>query len=404
MKKHIMTGGVCAPKGFMASGVAADINCRGNDKKDLALIFSEVPAVAAAVFTTNRVKAAPITLTQSHLQEGLTQAVIINARNANSCTGEQGERDALAMAHLTADALHIAANRVAVASTGLIGVPLPMNRLERGIPLAKEALSVEGGHLAAQAIMTTDTYPKEIAIQIELGGGTVTIGGMAKGSGMVNPNMATVLGFITTDAKISLEALQVALKRANEKSFNMITVDGDTSTNDMILIMANGLSNTQEIQLDTPLFDEFLLALEHVLIHLAKEVARDGEGATKLLEVRIEGAACVSHARKAAQAVCNSLLVKTALFGRDANWGRILCALGYSGAEFDPQKVDLYLGDLVVMKRGTPLQFDEEAALLVLSEHEVVIVANLQNGEACATGWGCDLSYDYVRINGAYRT
>ncbi len=402
-KKHV-DGGICAPLGFTAAGVAADINSKGNSKKDVALIFSEVPAMAAGVFTLNAVKAAPVLVTQKVLKHGALQAVVINSRNANACTGEQGMKDAHEMGILTAHALGIEKEMVAVSSTGVIGVPLLMDRVAKGIAVAAQNLSKEGNSDAAAAIMTTDTFTKQIAIQIELSGSVITIGGTSKGSGMVHPNMATILGFITTDAKISPSALQAALSKGNEKSFNMISVDGDTSTNDMLLIMANGLSGNPEIQIGTPEFEEFTLALEYVLIYLAKEIARDGEGATKLLEVKIIGAMSEAEAKIAARAVCSSLLVKTAIFGRDANWGRILCALGYSGAHFDPSKVNLYIGDVQVMEKGTPLLFDEEAALKVLSQNEVAILGDLQSGNATAISWGCDLSYDYVKINGAYRT
>ncbi len=402
-KKHI-EGGICAPLGFKASGVAADINGKGNSKKDVALIFSEVAAISAGVFTLNAVKAAPILVTTEVLKNKVLQAVVINSRNANSCTGEQGLKDAKEMCRLTAHSLGIKEAMVAVSSTGVIGLPLPMERIEKGILSAATALKADGSHDAAAAIMTTDTFPKQVAIQMELGTSTITIGGISKGSGMVHPNMATILGFITTDAKISPEALQAALKKGNENSFNMISVDGDTSTNDMLLIMANGLSGNVEIQIDTPEFEEFTLALEYVLVFLAKEIARDGEGATKLLEVQIIGAGSEKDAKIAARAVCSSMLVKTAIFGRDANWGRILCALGYSGAHFDPANVNLYIGDVQVMEKGTPLMFDEEAALKVLSQNEIVILGDLQSGNGSAISWGCDLSYEYVKINGAYRT
>jgi glutamate N-acetyltransferase / amino-acid N-acetyltransferase len=397
-------GGVCASLGFTASGVAADINGKGNSKKDIAMIFSEVPAVAAGVFTLNAVKAAPILVTQKVLKNSILQAIVINSRNANSCTGEQGMKDAKEMGLLTAEHLGIDKALVAISSTGVIGIPLPMQRVRKGIADAAKALSREGNCDAANAIMTTDTFPKQIAIQIEIGGFTITIGGISKGSGMIHPNMATILGFITTDAKIAPDALKVALKNGNEKSFNMISVDGDTSTNDMLLIMANGLSGNAEIRLGTPEFEEFSLALEEVLIFLAKEIARDGEGATKLLEVQIINASSAEDAKEAAKAVCSSLLVKTAIFGKDANWGRILCALGYSGAQFNPAHVNLYLGNIQVMDKGTPLSFDEQAVLNVLSQNEVVITGDLQSGNAVATSWGCDLSYDYVKINGSYRS
>lgn len=404
MNKKYIAGGISAPLGFSSSGVPADIRGKGDAKKDLALIFSEVPAVSCGVFTKNSVKAAPILVTQNTLKGGVLQAIVINSRNANACTGEQGIQDAKEMCLIAATALQIDVEKVAVSSTGLIGVLLPMPRIAAGIRFAAKHLSKTGNSDAAAAIMTTDTYPKEIAIQLELEGRIITIGGVAKGSGMVHPDMATILGFITTDAKISLDALQTALKKGNDISFNMITVDGDTSTNDMVLVMANGLAGNSEIQVGTPLFDEFSAALKEVLIFLAKEIAKDGEGATKLLEVQIQGAHSEKDARLAARAVCSSLLVKTALFGRDANWGRILCALGYSGAVFEPSRVDLYIGNVQVMKKGTPLVFDEAAALEVLSKPQVSVVADLQAGEASAVGWGCDLSYDYVKINGDYRT
>jgi len=403
MRKRVV-GSICAPLGFVASGVPADINGKGNNKKDVALIVSKIPAIASGVFTKNRVKAAPLLLTQDILGKGVLQAIVVNSRNANACTGEQGMKDALAMSSFAASCLGIDETKVAVASTGVIGMLLPMDRVTKGIKAAAEALNTQGNHDAALAIMTTDTFSKEIAIQISLGGTLVTIGGIAKGSGMVHPNMATILGFITTDAKISHEALQAALKKGNEKSFNMISVDGDTSTNDMLLIMANGAAGNAEIQIGSSFFEEFSSALDEVLIYLAKEIARDGEGATKLLEVCVQGAPSEEDARVAARAVCTSLLVKTALFGRDANWGRILCALGYSGAHFDPNKVNLHIGTVQVMQEGTPLAFDEEAALDILSQNEVVIHADLQSGESTATSWGCDLSYDYIKINGAYRT
>jgi glutamate N-acetyltransferase/amino-acid N-acetyltransferase len=399
--KHI-EGGISAPLGFQASGVLADIRGKGDTKKDVALIFSEIPAVSAGVFTVNAVKAAPVLVTQQVLAGGLLQAIVINSRNANACTGKQGMEDAFAMCSLAAEALGIDPGKVAVSSTGVIGVPMPMDRVAKGIKSAAAALNKKGNSDAAVAIMTTDTYPKEIAIQFEIGGKTITMGGVAKGSGMIHPNMATTLGFVTTDVNISLAALQTALKKGNDSSFNMITVDGDTSTNDMVLVMANGLAGNPEMNAsDLAKFSE---ALQYVLTFLAKEVVRDGEGATKLLEVLVQNAKSVEDARLGARSVCSSMLVKTALFGKDANWGRILCALGYSGAAFDPNCVDLFIGPVQVMKQGTPLPFDEAKALEVLSQTQVLVSADLHAGEASATGWGCDLSYDYVKINGAYRT
>ncbi len=397
-------GGVTAPAGFLAAGVGADIRGTGDGRKDLAVLFSRVPCAAAGTFTTNRVRAACVDLTAERVRQGSLQAVVINAGNANACTGEQGRQDAAEMAALTAKALGLEPEQVAVASTGVIGVPLPMERIRTGIRMVAVSVSAAGGEAAAEAIMTTDTRPKEYAVRVELGGTPVTIGAMAKGSGMIHPNMATMLAFVTTDANVDPAALQTALKAAVDKSFNMITVDGDTSTNDMVLAMANGLARNQRVVLGTTLYESFAEALERVLIHLAKEIARDGEGANKLLEVRVKGAPTVADARKAARAVCGSSLVKTALFGADANWGRVLAALGYSGAEFDPARVDLWVGDVQMMAAGAGLAFDEDAARQVLEQETVVITADLHSGDAEATAWGCDLSYEYVKINGSYRT
>jgi glutamate N-acetyltransferase/amino-acid N-acetyltransferase len=399
-----IAGGVAAPEGFLASGVHANIKGKGGSKKDTAILFSRVPCAAAGVYTTNIVKAAPVILTEARIAHGSVQAVVINSGNANACVGPQGMADALSMTELAARALGLEPSAVAVASTGVIGVPLPMDRVAQGIAKAGVLVSPHGGGDAAEAIMTTDTFAKQIAIRFDLGGKLVTIGAMAKGSGMIHPNMATMLGFVTTDADIDPKTLRVALKEATEKSFNMITVDGDTSTNDMVIAMANGLAHNPKVVLGTTLYESFTVALEHALIFLAKEIARDGEGATKLLEVRVKGAPTVSDARKAALSVCGSSLVKTAVFGEDANWGRVLAALGYSGAQFNPDKVDLWLGDLQMMAGGTGLAFDEAAAALVLKEKVIVFTADLQSGAAEATAWGCDLSYDYVKINGSYRT
>lgn len=399
-------GGVTAPAGFLAAGVHADVKGKGGTKKDVAVLFSRVPCAAAGVYTQSKVKAAPVVLTQQRLGQGggTIQAVVANSGNANACTGEQGWQDAVTMAEVTARALGLQPEDVAVSSTGVIGVTMPMERIAAGIRQAALLVAAEGGHDAAEAIMTTDTFSKEYAVAFELGGTMVTIGAMAKGSGMIHPNMATMLGFVTTDAAIDSGALHVALKAATEKSFNMITVDGDTSTNDMVVAMANGLAKNPKVVLGSAEYGVFAAALEQVLITLAKEIARDGEGATKLLEMRVQGAPTLADARKAAKAVCGSSLVKAALFGEDANWGRVLAALGYSGAEFDPAKVDLWVGDVAMMKAGAPLPFDEAAAAKVLAEKAVVITANLHSGAAEATAWGCDLTYDYVKINGSYRT
>jgi len=329
---------------------------------------------------------------------------VANSGNANACTGEQGMQDAADMARLAAEALGLEAAAVGVASTGVIGVHLPMERVAAGIAAAAAALSPEGGDDAAQAIMTTDTFSKQIAVQVDLGGVPVTIGAMAKGSGMIHPNMATMLGFVTTDADVEPAALRTALQKATARSFNMITVDGDTSTNDMVVALANGMAGNQKVMLCTSQYEEFAAALEHVLTYLAREIARDGEGATKLIEVQVKGAASLPDARKAARSVCGSSLVKAAVYGEDANWGRVLAALGYSGAQFNPNKVDLWLGELQMMAAGAPVAFDEEAAAQVLKGKEVCFIADLHAGEAEATAWGCDLTYDYVKINGSYRT
>lgn len=401
--EHIK-GGVTAPAGFLAAGVQADIKGKGGSKKDVAILFSKLPCAAAGVYTLNKVKAAPVVLSQQRTAAGRLQAVVVNSGNANACTGEQGMKDAIAMAELTARALGLEPEAVAVASTGVIGVPLPMDRIASGISKAAASVSPAGGADAAAAIMTTDTFDKQVALRFELGGAPVTIGAMAKGSGMIHPNMATMLGFVTTDAAIDQRTLAMALKEATDRSFNMITVDGDTSTNDMVIAMANGLAGNPTVVVGSTLFDGFATALEGALIYLAKEIARDGEGATKLLEVRVRGARSREDARKAAKSVCSSSLVKAALFGEDANWGRVLCAMGYSGADFNPDQVDLWLGPVQMMKAGAPLPFDEEAAVRVLKEKTVVFTADLHEGGYEAVAWGCDLSYDYVKINGSYRT
>jgi glutamate N-acetyltransferase/amino-acid N-acetyltransferase len=402
---EIISGGVTAPAGFLAAGVHADVKGKGGTKKDVAVLYSQARCTAAGVYTTNKVKAAPVVLCQQRTAGGGTlQAIVANSGNANACTGEQGWQDAVTMAEVAARALGLDAAAVGVASTGVIGVALPMERVTAGIKAACEALSPNGGNDAAHAIMTTDTMDKQIAVRFALGGKPVTIGAMAKGSGMIHPNMATMLGFVTTDAAVSAPALDQALKAATQTSFNMITVDGDTSTNDMVLALANGQAGNAVVEPGTAEYTVFADALEQVLVHLAKEIARDGEGATKLIEMRVKGAPTPEDARKAAKAVCGSSLTKAAVFGEDANWGRVLCALGYSGAEFDPGKVDLWLGEIPMMKAGTPVAFDEEAAAVVLKEKTVVFTADLHSGDATATAWGCDLTYDYVKINGSYRT
>lgn len=395
-------GGVTAPRGFMAAGVHAGIK---RQKKDIALVYSERPCTAAATYTTNRVKAAPLWVTEEHVRAGAIRAVVVNSGNANACTGQRGLEDARRMAEICARELGLSSSHeVVVASTGVIGTPLPMDKIEAGIVQASAALSPAGGHDAALGIMTTDTRTKEVAFVCESDGVRFRIGGMAKGSGMIHPNMATMLAFITTDAAVPKEFLQKQLKEAVDVSFNMITVDGDTSTNDMAVVLANGAEEAAQIVPGSPLAELFSRALKRVCIELAKMIAADGEGATKLVEVRVKGAKSYEDARLAVKAIANSSLVKTAVYGEDANWGRILCAAGYSGAEFDPEKTSVYLGDVAVFHRGAGVAFDEEEAKQALSGSEVVITVDLGEGKAQATGWTCDLTYDYVKINASYRT
>ena len=396
-----ITGGVTAPRGFSAAGVAAGIK---NGKKDVALLFSHRPASAAGVFTTNRVRAAPVLVTMRHLEDGMARAVVVNSGNANACNGPQGPGDAEDMAAETARRLNIPGDQVLVASTGVIGQPMPMDKVIEGIRRASAQLDPRGGVHAAAATMTTDLFAKEVAVTVEMDGCTVTMGGMAKGSGMIHPNMATMLGFVATDAAIAPGLLKSALARVVERTFNMITVDGDTSTNDMVVVLANGAAGNQLLESEGPAYTAFCAALETVCRKLAVAIARDGEGATKLLEVRVRGAATGRDARLAAKAVASSSLVKSAVFGADANWGRVLCAAGYSGAAFNPGAVDIYMGDVKVAENGGALPFDEAAASRVLGQKEVVFTIDFRQGSGAATAWGCDLTYDYVRINGSYRT
>ncbi|MEG6523368.1 bifunctional glutamate N-acetyltransferase/amino-acid acetyltransferase ArgJ [Desulfotomaculum sp. 1211_IL3151] len=397
-----IAGGVTAAKGFLASGVVAGL--KKDHKLDLAAIYSEVPASVAGVYTTNLVQAAPLELTRQRVAGGTAQAVIINAGNANACTGERGLPDAKEMTRSLAVALDLPEEYVMVASTGVIGVPLPLDKVIKAVPQATSILSKEGHSLARQAIMTTDLIAKEYALAIPMGEQVITIGGMAKGSGMIHPNMATMLCFVTTDAVISSEVLQTALKGAVDQSFNMITVDGDTSTNDMVLTLANGQAGNPEIQIGSKEFDLFYQGLLEVCTTLAKKIARDGEGATRLIEVKVTGAPSLADARLAARSVAGSNLFKAAVFGKDANWGRILCAVGYSGAKFEPTRTDIFLGDVPVSKDGGAIPFDEDLAAQALEQDPVIVTVNLKSGDDSATAWGCDLTYDYVRINGSYRT
>lgn len=400
--KVVDNGSVTSPKGFLASGVAAEIKYTG--RTDMAMVYSIVPAKAAAVYTLNKFKAAPLQVTEHNISNGTAQVMVINSGIANAGMGVTGMTQAQQMSDWTAEAAGVGKEEVIVASTGVIGLPLPMDKVQAGIAMAKAALTADGGHAAAQAIMTTDTICKEMAVAVEIGGKTVTIGAMAKGSGMINPNMATMLGFITTDAAIELDALQAAFKANIDDSFNMVSVDGDTSTNDMVAVMANGQAENPVIKLGTAEFDLFQQTLGEICIAMAKKIASDGEGATKLVAATVTGAGSVAEARLAAKAVIASSLVKTAIYGNDANWGRIACALGYSGADFDPAKVNIFIGDVQVAKDGMGLDFDEEKATAILKQQEVPLLIELNIGEGKATAWGCDLTYDYIKINADYRS
>ena len=402
----IITGGVCAAKGFQANGIHCGIR-KNHSKRDLALIYSEVPANAAAVYTTNLVKGAPLLVTKAHIADGKAQAVICNSGNANTCNAD-GIEIAEAMSELVAQQLSISASDVVVASTGVIGQRLKLDPIAAGLPTLADGLNPDGSAAAAEAIMTTDTVRKEIAVEFELGGVTCHLGGIAKGSGMIHPNMATMLVFLTTDAAISAEMLQKALSGDVAGSFNMVSIDGDTSTNDMVTILANGMAGNAEITAEGADFTAFMTALNSVTVQLCRCIAGDGEGATKLLECRVEGAQNLSIARTVAKSVICSSLLKAAMFGADANWGRVLCAIGYSGADVDVQRVDVAFkspkGIVEVCKNGAGVPFSEEEAKAVLLEKEIEILVKLNSGDAAATAWGCDLTYDYVKINGDYRT
>jgi glutamate N-acetyltransferase/amino-acid N-acetyltransferase len=400
--KEIM-GGVCAPLGFKAGGIACGI--KKNGRLDLALIASEIPATAAGIFTTNKIQAAPVIVSKKHLQKGIAQAIIANSGNANACVGPVGMQATEKMAAAAAKMLDISADLILVASTGVIGVPLPVEKVQSGLEDNPRLLSASGGNEAAKAIMTTDTFSKEAAVELELSGVGVRIGGMAKGSGMIHPNMATLLGFITSDIAIDQQLLQKALQRAGELSFNRITVDGDTSTNDSLFVLANGKAGNQKIAAVDKDYRVFEEALCYVCIQLAKMLARDGEGATKFVEIKVTGAESEAAAVQAGKSVATSNLVKTAIFGEDANWGRVLAAVGYSGINFDPATTDIYLGDLLVCRGGVGLAFDEAKAKEILRQKELLITIRLSNETKYAASiWTCDLSYDYVKINGSYRT
>ena len=403
---ELINGGVCAAKGFTASGVHCGIR-KNKTKRDLALIFSETKASAAAVYTTNLVKGAPLAVTKMHLMDGKAQAVICNSGNANTCNAD-GIEVAQKMAEITAAELGIDKEDVVVASTGVIGQPLDITPIKNGLPALKEALGDNNSEYAAEGIMTTDTVKKEVAVSFEIGGVECKIGGIAKGSGMIHPNMATMLVFITSDVAIAPEMLQKALSSEIQNTFNMVSVDGDTSTNDMVCVLANGMAGNKEITEDGEDFDAFMKALNTVTVHLCRMIAGDGEGATKLLECRVTGASDEKTAKTVAKSIICSSLTKAAMFGADANWGRVLCAIGYSGAEVDVNKVDVSFesakGIIPVCKDGAGIEFSEEIAKEILLEKEIIINVGLNSGEGSSTAWGCDLTYEYVKINGDYRT
>ena len=402
----LISGGVCAAKGFKANGVHCGIR-KNHSKKDLALIVSEQRASAAAVYTTNLVKGAPLTVTKKNISNGYAQAVICNSGNANTCNWN-GIQIAEEMCTLVAKKTGIFANDVVVASTGVIGQVLDITPIAEGMDALVEGLSTENGAAAAQAIITTDTVPKEIAVEFTLGGKTCRMGGIAKGSGMIHPNMATMLVFITTDAAISPAMLQKALSNDITKTFNMLSIDGDTSTNDMVTVLANGMAGNPEITDEGWEFETFMEALNTITIQLCRMIAGDGEGATKLLECVAVGADTEEAAKLAAKSVICSSLLKAAMFGADANWGRVLCAIGYSGADVDVSKIGVSFksakGEVVVCMNGAGVPFSEEEAKEILLEKEIEIFVSLGDGPYGATAWGCDLTYDYVKINGDYRT
>ncbi len=402
---NIVQGGICAAKGFKANGIHCGIR-KNRTKRDLALIVSEKRAAAAGVYTTNLVKGAPNIVTEQNISDGYATAVICNSGNANTCNAN-GIEIAEEMCKLTADALNIDAKDVIVASTGVIGQPLSIEPIKSGMDELVAGLGVNG-QLAAEGIMTTDTKLKEIAVSFNIGSKECKIGGIAKGSGMIHPNMATMLVFITTDVAISPEMLQKALSADIKTTFNMISVDGDTSTNDMVTVLANGMAENDMITAEGEDFDTFCKALNTVNVHLSRMIAGDGEGATKLLECRVDGAASDAVARTVAKSVICSSLTKAAMFGADANWGRVLCAIGYSGADVDITKINVSFkskaGEILVCKDGAGVDFSEELAKEILLEEEIDILVSLNNGNYSASAWGCDLTYDYVKINGDYRT
>lgn len=409
MKK--ISGGVTAPLGFAAMGLRVGIKEGNPDKKDMAMIYSSTPCVAAGTFTTNQVKAAPVKWDQDVIYNSpFVHAVVCNSGIANACTGQIGMQYCEEMARATAEALHIKKEQVLVASTGVIGAQLPMDKIVNGIGMLAPTLdeTQEGGHMAAQAIMTTDTIPKEIAYEFEIGGKTCKIGGMCKGSGMIHPNMCTMLGFIMTDVNISKDLIYQALSSDIQDTFNMVSVDGDTSTNDTVLLLANGLAGNEMITEKNEDYYKFVEALHKVNVFLSKKIAGDGEGATALFEVKIVNAESKEQAVILAKSIVTSSLTKAAIYGHDANWGRILCAMGYSNAKFNPDTVDIYFesraGKLKIVENGMATNYSEEEATKILSENEVTAIADVKMGDYEATAWGCDLTHEYVSINADYRS
>ncbi len=404
----IIDGGVNAAKGYQAYGAFAGIK---KAKKDMAFLVSEVPAKYSGTFTTNVVKAAPVLWNmETYKHQTLVKGIVVNSGNANACTGQQGIDDNKAMAVTASTILGCRPDQILIGSTGVIGVNMPIDIIVQGIKDNLDMVSdtVEAGHLAAEGIMTTDTFSKEIAVEIEIGGKTVTIGGMSKGSGMIHPNMATMLAYVTTDVNISQELLDKAVKESVDDSYNMISVDGDTSTNDMYTVLANGMAQNDLLVEEHEDYLIFKKALDYVNKHLAKQIVKDGEGATKFIEININGARSKKMAQQLAMSVATSNLVKTAFFGNDANWGRVLCAMGYSGVKFDPTKVTLTYesskGSIDLMIDGVPQKFDEDKALEIIKENGVKVNVFMEEGTSKGTAWGCDLSYEYVKINGEYRT
>lgn len=402
----IIQGGITSPKGFLASGIHCGLK-KNMLKKDLALIYSEAPAFASGVYTKNKVKGAPIYICKEHLSNKKARAIIINSGNANTCNGDDGLKKAKKMTLLQAKALKLKTDEVLVASTGVIGIPLNIDAIKDGIPLLTQNLSINGGDDASDAIMTTDTFCKKAAIKVMIDDKEIVIGAMAKGSGMIEPNMGTMLCFITTDCNISPQLLDYALKECVNVSFNRVSVDGDCSTNDTVLILANGLANNTLIEETNTHYNQFKNALKTLCVYLSKLIAKDGEGATKLIECTVKGVKNKETAITFSKSVINSSLVKTAIFGSDANWGRIICSLGYANIDFNPSLVDVSfescIGSIMVCKNGASLPFDESKAKEILLEKEIKIIINMNNGLSEGTTWGCDLSYEYVKINGDYR-